>query len=142
MNRWSAMGELQKHSPMLRELFYRFEEHTRQAKRHDKDDVKSVQLIVPLGISLFFPMWTIVASIGRRYGVNLNIVDVKGLELAEKETMGRQWISMSNYKPAYTVKCIEENEIESAVGNLANSKRELNTYLEKIYRGSSRIKRI
>lgn len=142
MNRWDAIQEIQKYSSGLRELSYRFEEYTTQAKEYDEDDMKGVRFILPLGISLCFPMWATVTSIGRRYGVDLDVVDVKELELARKGATDRPWISISNYKPAYTIKCTKENEIKSALSNLKSSKRELNTYLEKVYRFSSRIKRI
>jgi len=142
MDRRDAMDEIQKHSSALRELFYRFEEYTAQAKGYDEDYVKSVRFIVPLGISLFFPMWTIVSSIGRRYGVGLDVFDIKELEITEKGATERPWISITNYKPAYTIKCTKENEIQSALSNLKNSKRELNTYLEKVYRGRSIMKQI
>jgi hypothetical protein len=142
MNRLDAIEEIQKHSSELRELFYRFEEYTAKAKGYGEDDVKSVRFIVPLGISLFFPIWTIVSSIGRRYGVDLDVVDVKEVELTEKGETDKPWISITNYKPAYIIKCAKENEIQSALSNLKNSKRELNTYLEKVYRGRSRMKQI
>jgi hypothetical protein len=142
MNRRDAMEEIQKHSSELRELFYHFEEYTTQEKRYDKDGAKSVCFILPLGISLFFPTWTIVASIGRRYGVDLDVVDLKELELTEKGETDEPWISITNYKPAYIIKCARENEIKSALDSLKNSKKELNTYLEKVHRFSSRMKQI
>jgi len=98
MNRWDAIEEIQKHSSELRELFYRFEEYTTQAKGYDdEDDLKSARVILPLGISLFLPIWTILASIGRRYGVDLDVVDVKELESTEKGVTERPWISLPTY---------------------------------------------
>ena len=140
MNRWNAIKKIHRYSFGLDELFYRFEEHPTEAKEYDEDDVKGVRFILPLKISMFFPMLNVVAGIGRRCGVELDVMDIRELELEEKGETGKPWVS--TYKPVYTVKCTEVIEIESALINLRSSKRELDTYLEEVYGSWSRIKRI
>jgi tRNA(Ser,Leu) C12 N-acetylase TAN1 len=143
MNRWKTIKEIQKHATELKKLIYLFEEFEEwdtQPKKPSVENLKNVKFILPLKTSLFSPYQRLAVSIGKRYGVDFDIVDIKELELLMNGKEWTPWVPL--YKPVYITKCTKEDEIESATKNLKEAEKELDAECRKIERHIWKIRRI